>query len=145
MKILVINGPNLDLLGKREPDVYGTETLEDISNKLKGHAESLGVEIDFYQSNEEGELITRIGQAGGESDGIIINPAGYTHTSVALRDALAACGLPCIEAHLSNIHAREDFRQKNLTAEVCLAQVQGFGGYSYKLALDGLVTYLKKT
>lgn len=144
MKILVVNGPNLDLLGTREPDVYGTETLEDIADELKGHAESLGVEIDFYQSNEEGELITRIGKAGSEFDGIIINPAGYTHTSVALRDALAACGLPCVETHLSNVHAREDFRQKNLTAGVCLAQVQGFGSHSYTLALDGLVTYLRR-
>ncbi len=143
MKILVVNGPNLDLLGTREPDVYGTETLEDIANELKKQADSLGVEIDFCQSNEEGELITRIGKAGSEMDGVIINPAGYTHTSVALRDALAACRIPCVEVHLSNVHAREDFRQRNLTAGACLAQVQGFGARSYMLALDGLVTHLR--
>ncbi len=142
MKILVVNGPNLDLLGRREPDVYGTETLDDIIRELRRNAELLDVEIDFFHSNEEGELITKVGQAGSEYDGIIINPAGYTHTSVALRDALAACGLPCVETHLSNVHAREDFRQKNLTAGACLAQVQGFGARSYTLALQGLAAYL---
>lgn len=144
MKILVVNGPNLNLLGKREPDVYGRESLGEIMSKLKACGKKLDVKIETYQSNEEGELVTRIGESSGEYDGIIINPAGYTHTSVAIRDALQACGLPCVEVHLSNIHAREDFRHTSLTAGACIGQISGFGGMSYILALDAIAGHLKK-
>jgi 3-dehydroquinate dehydratase-2 len=144
MKILVLHGPNLNLLGRREPAVYGKETLGDIVEKLRDRAQQQGVEIESFQHNEEGALVTRIGEAMGAYDGIIINPAAYTHTSVALRDAIAAVGLPCIEVHLSNVHAREEFRHRSLTAAVCVGQVIGFGAMSYLLALDGLLAILKK-
>ena len=139
MKILVINGPNLGLLGRREPEIYGRLTLADIEAMLRHEAERLGVTLEFFQSDIEGELVQRIGQAAGRVDGLIINPAAYTHTSVALRDAIAACGLPCIEVHLTNTAAREPFRRESLTAPVCLGQIAGFGADSYRLALDALV------
>lgn len=144
MKILVVNGPNLNLLGKRDPKVYGKQTLAEIMARLAEHARAEGAVVETYQSNIEGELVTKIGGAIGKFDGIIINPAAYTHTSVAIRDALNATGLPCVEVHLSNIHAREEFRHKSLSAPVCVGQISGFGGTGYILALDALVDLLKK-
>lgn len=143
MKILVINGPNLNLLGKREPDIYGRQTLAAILESIRERAAVLGVEIDDFQSNDEGAIVTRIGAVDGVYEGIIINPAAYTHTSVAIGDALKAVDAPCVEVHLSNIQAREDFRKNSLTASACIGQVSGFGPVSYLLALDGLVAYLK--
>ncbi|MDD4870458.1 MAG: type II 3-dehydroquinate dehydratase [Kiritimatiellae bacterium] len=143
MKILVINGPNLNLLGKREPDVYGSKSLDDIMGRVKQHGKELGVDVESIQSNEEGALVTKIGETSGKYDGIIINPAAYTHTSVALRDAILACKVPCVEVHLSNIYRREEFRHKSLTAAACIGQISGFGPMSYLLALTGLVSHLK--
>ena len=143
VSILVLQGPNLNLLGTREPDVYGRETLDDIHRGLLLLAQELGVGLTFYQSNHEGKLIDRIHQARlDEIDGIIINPAGYTHTSVALRDALVAVQIPIIEVHLSNIHSRESFRQHSYVAPIALAQICGFGAAGYGLALRGLCSRL---
>jgi 3-dehydroquinate dehydratase II len=144
MKILVLNGPNLDLLGKREPAVYGSRTLEQIMQRVQAHGRDRGVDVEWVQSNDEGALVTRIGRSAGVADGIVINPAAYTHTSVALRDAISACGVPCVEVHLSNIHAREEFRHRSLTAGVCAGQISGFGEDSYVLGLDALVGLLKR-
>jgi 3-dehydroquinate dehydratase-2 len=144
MKILVINGPNLNMLGRREPGIYGTATLEDIVKSLEARGRDLGVEIGSFQSNDEGALVTRIQECAGAVDGIILNPAAYTHTSVALRDALQATGVPCIEVHLSNTHAREEFRHRSLTAPACIGQIQGLGAFGYVLALEGMVDYLKR-
>jgi len=143
MKILVMNGPNLNLLGTREPGVYGRQTLETIMTGLQEQGRVLKVEVDWMQSNDEGTLVTRIGESRGRYDGLILNPAAYTHTSVALRDALQATGVPCVEVHLSNIHAREAFRHTSLTAAACLGQICGFGSMSYQLALEALVAHLK--
>ena len=143
MKILVINGPNLNLLGDREKDNYGETTLETINNDLKTLAQELSVEIDFFQSNTEGSIVDKIQSAKGFFDGIIINPAAYTHTSIALRDALLAVKIPTVEVHLSNIYAREEFRQNSYTAPVCIGQIAGFKQDSYNLALRALVNYLK--
>ncbi len=145
MKILVLHGPNLNLLGVREPSVYGKETLEDIERALTDRAASLGFEIESHQSNEEGELVSWIQKSIEGYDGIIINPAAYTHTSVALRDALQAVSMPTVEVHLSNTATREEFRHKSLTLAACIGQVMGFGATSYLLALDGLVDYIRKT
>lgn len=142
MKILVLNGPNLNLLGKREPEVYGHSSLDEIMTKVKARGKELGVEVEAFQSNEEGVLVTRVGESSGKFDGIILNPAGYTHTSVALRDALQACSIPCVEVHLSNIYAREDFRHTSLTAGACIGQITGFGQMSYILGLEAIVDYL---
>ena len=139
MKILFLNGPNLNLLGKREPDVYGHATLADIETEVRERAKDLGVEVDFRQSNLEGELVDWIQEAKGNFDVIVLNAAAYTHTSVALRDAIAAVEVPTIEIHLSNIHAREKFRQKSLIAPVCCGQISGFGQKSYILALEASV------
>jgi 3-dehydroquinate dehydratase II len=139
MKILYLNGPNLNLLGKREPNVYGRATLADIEAKVRKRAAQLKVGIDFRQSNLEGELVGWIQQAKGTFDVIVINAAAYTHTSIALRDAIAAVGIPTIEIHLSNIHAREEFRHKSLIAPVCRGQICGFGEKSYMLALEASV------
>lgn len=144
MRILVLNGPNLNLLGRREPEVYGAEDLDSILDGVRERAVVLGVELDHFQSNDEGALVSRIGESSGTYDGIIFNPAAYTHTSVALRDALQAVDVPCVEVHLSNTHSREEFRHRSLTAPACVGQLMGFGGYGYQLALDGLVTWLKK-
>jgi len=140
MKILFLNGPNLNLLGQREPGIYGKTTLNDIQAQVRQRAAELDVEIDFRQSNCEGELVTWIQQARGVFDGIVLNAAAYTHTSVALRDAIAAAGVRTVEVHLSNIHAREEFRHKSFIAPVCVGQIAGFGAKSYLLALEALAT-----
>lgn len=142
MKILVLNGPNLNLLGTREPEKYGTQTLADIENFLKEEASKIGAEISFYQSNIEGELVDKIQQAKGEFDGIVINPAAYTHTSVAIRDAFLAVCIPAVEIHLSNIHTREEFRKTSFIAPACIGQITGFGANSYKLGLIAITDYL---
>ena len=144
MNLLVLNGPNLNLLGKREPDVYGHADLGQIVAAAKVRADELGSSLFALQSNDEGELVTRIGAAEDEFDGIILNAAAYTHTSVALRDAILASSVPCIEVHLSNIHAREEFRHKSLIAGACIGQISGFGGNSYVLAVEAMVRYLEK-
>ncbi|MCF7838543.1 MAG: type II 3-dehydroquinate dehydratase [Candidatus Marinimicrobia bacterium] len=145
MRILVINGPNLNLLGQREPDVYGAVSLAEIEARLARRAAALGVaSLVCRQSNHEGELVTWIQEAPGQCDGLILNPAAYTHTSVAVRDALAAVHLPCIEVHLSNTHAREAFRHVSLTAPLCLGQIQGLGPLGYELALEALVNTLNR-
>ena len=139
MKILYLNGPNLNLLGQREPEVYGRTTLADIEAKVRERAAQLKAGIDFRQSNLEGELVDWIQQAKEKFDVIVINAAAYTHTSIALRDAIVAVGVPTIEIHLSNIHAREEFRHKSLIAPVCWGQITGFGQKSYILALEAAV------
>jgi 3-dehydroquinate dehydratase II len=139
MKVLFLNGPNLNLLGQREPDVYGRATLADIEAKVRKRATKLGIAVDFRQSNLEGELVDWIQQAKGKFGVIVLNAAAYTHTSIALRDAISAVGVPTIEIHLSNVHSREKFRQKSLIAPVCLGQITGFGEKSYLLALEASV------
>lgn len=139
MKVLFLNGPNLNLLGQREPEVYGRATLADIEANVRERAAHLKIAVDFRQSNLEGELVDWIQQAKGKFDVIVLNAAAYTHTSIALRDAIAAVGVPTIEIHLSNIHAREKFRQKSLIAPVCWGQITGFGQKSYLLALEASV------
>ncbi len=136
VKILFLNGPNLNLLGKREPGIYGSVTLEQIETELRNRATKLGVEVAFFQSNVEGELVTQIQKAKGAYDVVCLNAAAYTHTSIALRDAISAVGVPTIELHLSNVHAREEFRHKSLIAPVCKGQIAGFGANSYYLALE---------
>lgn len=144
MKILVVNGPNLNLLGTREPEVYGTLTLEKINEELLKYAKELGVEIEFFQSNVEGEIVSAIQAARQNCAGIVINPAAYTHTSVAIRDAISAVALPAVEIHISNVYAREEFRKHSLIAPVCVGQISGFGLDSYKLAMLALVKFLNK-
>ncbi len=138
-KILVLHGPNLNLLGEREPDIYGNVTLPDINATLKKIAGEEGVTLSFKQSNDEGELVTAIQKARNKVHGILINPAAYTHTSVAIPDAITAVGLPVVEVHLSNIYAREPFRRHSLVAPVAEGQISGFGAYSYVLGLFGLL------
>lgn len=143
MKILLINGPNLNMLGTREPEKYGNITLSDIESALLKEASMFGAELDCYQSNHEGELIDMVQTSKNVYDGIIINAGGYTHTSVALRDAISAVSIPTVEVHMTNIHAREEFRHTSLLSGVCIAQVVGFKENSYKYALLGLIDYLK--
>jgi len=145
VRILFINGPNLNLLGRRETGIYGRTSLAEIKKRVLQRARSLRVDVDFCQSNHEGKLVDLIGAAPGRYGAIVINPAAYTHTSVALRDAIAAVGLPTVEIHLSNIHAREDFRHRSLTAPVCAGQICGFGPLSYLLVLDAAVALAKAT
>src|SRR5437016_2803995 len=139
MKILVLNGPNLNLLGQREPQVYGSTTLAEIEQATRERAKALGAELVFRQTNLEGELVTWIQEARTSADVVVINAAAYTHTSVALRDAISAVGVPTIEIHLSNVHAREEFRHISLIAPVCCGQITGFGAHSYFLALEAAV------
>ncbi len=145
MKILVINGPNLNLLGRREPDIYGRNTIGEINEMLDKEASGLGIEIKCTQSNSEGEIVNLIQEAMDNYDGIIINPAAYTHTSIAVRDAIASTGIPTVEVHLSNIFKREDFRQKSFISAVAVGVISGFGADSYIIGLRGLMNYLKKT
>lgn len=139
LRILLLHGPNLNLLGRREPETYGHVTLDEINARLQAQAETLGVVLEVLQSNSEGGLIDALHAAMDCVDGILINPGGYTHTSVALRDAIAGIGLPAVEVHLSNVHAREEFRHRSLIAPVCVGQISGFGWRSYVLGLRGLV------
>lgn len=136
--ILILHGPNLNKLGQREPDIYGVETLDSINQSILNFAETNKLHIDIFQSNHEGELVDKI-QHSSKYQAIIINPAAYTHTSVAIRDAISSIDLPVIEVHLSNIHAREEFRHKSLSAPVCKGQISGFGGHGYILALHAIL------
>jgi len=137
-KILIINGPNLNLLGTREPDIYGNETLEDIEALCTEEAKNLSLELDFYQSNSEDDIINKIQEAGSKCDGVIINAAAYTHTSVAIMDALLAISIPVIEVHLSNVFKREEFRHKSYISPAAEGVICGFGGHGYKLALEAM-------
>jgi 3-dehydroquinate dehydratase-2 len=137
-KVLVIHGPNLNILGKREPDIYGHQTLDEVNIKLEAHAGKLGLHIETFQSNHEGAIVEKIQQAYGAFDGIIINPAAYTHTSIAIRDALVMLDIPIIEIHLSNIYKREPFRHASMISDIVTAQVSGLGPNGYMLALEGL-------
>jgi 3-dehydroquinate dehydratase II len=143
-KILVLNGPNLNLLGKRQPEIYGKLTLGEIENRVRSLAKDLGVEVHFRQSNSEGELVTWIQQAAGEFGALVINPAAYTHTSLAMRDAISAVCIPTVEIHISNIHKREPFRHHSFIAEVAAGQIAGFGVNSYLLGLRAAVELIQK-
>jgi 3-dehydroquinate dehydratase II len=143
MQLLVLHGPNLNLLGSREPGLYGSSSLAMIDADLQAQAAALGVGLECFQSNHEGGLVDRIHQAAGHCDGILINAAAYTHTSVALRDALLAVAIPFVELHLSNTHAREPFRHRSLLADKAVGVICGFGPASYRLALEGLVAHLR--
>ena len=145
MKLLVIHGPNLNLLGKREPDVYGSLTMEEINRSIGQLAGELGCSVTFFQSNSEGDLIDAIQAAADDCDGILINPAAYTHTSIAIRDALSSIKLPFVEVHLSNIHRREEFRHTSLTAPLAVGQISGFGRDSYLLGLRALFSHLENS
>ncbi len=144
MKVVVIQGPNINMLGVREQNIYGPMKMEDIHAQMKAFAEQNSLEIEFFQSNLEGEIVDRIQECLGDADGIIINPAAYTHTSIAIRDAIAAVKIPTIEVHLSNIHAREEFRQNSYTAPVCTGQISGMGPFGYHLAMVGMVQILNE-
>jgi 3-dehydroquinate dehydratase-2 len=141
-RVLVLNGPNLNLLGKRQPDIYGRLTLEQINKKIQALAKELGVEVDCRQSNSEGELVTWIQEAPGRFSAIVINPAAYTHSSVALRDAITAAGLPTVEVHISNIYRREEFRKHSYITGVAVGQIAGFGLNSYLLGVRAAVEHL---
>jgi len=143
-KILVIHGPNLNLLGKRETDIYGEVTLEEINKKLIELAGELGVLVDVYQSNSEGELVTEIQNSMGNYDALVINPGAYTHTSIAIRDAVAGVGISTVEVHLSNIYQREDFRKKSMLADVVIGQITGFGIDSYMLGLRAAANIIRE-
>jgi 3-dehydroquinate dehydratase-2 len=139
LRVLVLHGPNLNLLGRREPHIYGTATLDQINQALQRTAQEMGIEVDVFQSNHEGDLIDRIHEAIGRVDGILINAGAYSHTSYALRDAIAATAIPTVEVHLSNIYAREEFRRHSVLAPVCVGQICGFGVHSYLLGLQAII------
>lgn len=143
MKFLLINGANLNMLGIREPEKYGTTSLSNIENAVISRGKELGVDVDVWQSNHEGEIVDKIQSARDVYDGILINAGGYTHTSVVIRDAISSVQIPTVEIHMTNIHAREEFRHTSLISGVCVAQVVGFKEQSYILALEGLVKLLK--
>ncbi len=143
MRILIINGVNLNMLGFREPDQYGTITLKELEKELHAYSFYLGIDIETFQSNIEGEIVERIQQAREHFDGIVLNAGAYTHTSIAIRDAIVAAAMPTVEVHMSNIYKREDFRHKSIIAPVCVGQISGFKAESYKLGLKGIVNYLK--
>ena len=140
MKILVINGVNLNMLGLREPEIYGGETMQDLENKISAYSKSIGVEVDFFQSNFEGEIVEKIHAAMGEYDGVVINPGAFTHYSYAIHDAIKSVNVPFVEVHISNIYGREEFRHKSVTAAACVGQISGFGFKGYELAIDALKT-----
>lgn len=142
--ILVLNGPNLNMTGLREPDIYGSATLDDVNNALNDAATSLGITLDFYQSNHEGVLIDRLHEAPAQYDGIILNAGALTHYSYALRDAIASIPLPVVEVHMSNVHKREEFRHHSVIAPVCVGTIAGFGSFSYHLALAALLERFKQ-
>lgn len=144
MRILIINGVNMNMLGVREPEKYGSITLKELEKSLYAYSFELGVDIETFQSNHEGEIVEKIHSALNNFDGIVINPGAYTHTSIAIRDAISAVNIPTVEVHITNIHSREEFRQTSVTAPVCIAQISGFGIESYKLGLRGLATTLSK-
>ena len=139
MKVVVIQGPNLNMLGIREQQVYGPMKLEQIHAQMQEFAKQNGIEIEFFQSNLEGELVDRIQECYGDANGIILNAAAYTHTSIAIRDAISAVALPTIEVHISNIHRREEFRKDNMIAPVCTSSIVGFGPFGYHLAMSGML------
>jgi 3-dehydroquinate dehydratase-2 len=142
MKIVVIQGPNLNMLGHREQNIYGPMKLEGIHAQMEAVAKQNNIEVEFFQSNLEGEIVDRIQECLGDADGIIINPAAYTHTSIAIRDAISAVAMPVVEVHISNIYRREEFRQKSLTAAVCTGQIMGFGPFGYHLAMISMMQIL---
>jgi 3-dehydroquinate dehydratase-2 len=144
-KIVVIHGPNLNMLGVREPAIYGSDTLHEIEQRMTELATTLNLELEFFQSNHEGEVIDKIQECYGQADGIIINPAAFTHYSYGIRDALSSVSLPTIEVHLSNIHKREEFRQISVTAPIAIGQISGFGSYSYELGLLAMHQHLLQT
>lgn len=139
MKILVINGPNINMLGIREPNIYGRETYEDLLNKIQAYADKKGIEVEFFQSNHEGAIVDKIQEAYGKVDGIVMNPAAYTHTSVAIPDALKAVGIPTVEVHISDVDSREDFRQISYVRSCCVACIKGHGTDGYCEAIDALL------
>lgn len=144
MKIVVIQGPNLNMLGVREQNIYGPMKLEQIHSQMKDVATQNGVEIEFYQSNLEGEIVDKVQECYGDANGIIINAAAYTHTSIAIRDAISAVNMPTIEVHISNIHRREEFRKENMIAPVCTSSVVGFGPFGYHLAMMGMLQIMSE-
>ena len=142
MKLLLIQGPNLNMLGVREPDKYGKESFEEINKMLYAYCFKIDVELEIFQDNCEGAIVTKIQEAYNNCDGIIINPAAYTHTSIAIRDAIAAVNIPTIEVHLSNVYAREEFRHHSLIAPVCIGQIAGFKSLGYRMAIDAMIEHL---